>query len=233
MAKPGRGTQASTRASGPKPATVPKTASEQGEATRGLLVEATIATLREEGFAGTSARSIAQRAGVNQALVFYHFGSVANLLIAALDATSARRMQTYQAAVAEAGDIAGLAAVATRIFREDLDGGHMSVLAEIIGGASSVPGLGAEVSARMAPWINFTEAAVADAFASSPLAAVLPVKDLAYGIVALYLGIELLAHLDGDRSKAESLLATAAQFASLLALFAPPQTTHPSAQGSK
>ena len=60
--------------------------------TRDALIEAAIAVLRESGFASASARRIAQRAGCNQALVFYHFGTVNDLLVAALEEVSARRM---------------------------------------------------------------------------------------------------------------------------------------------
>ena len=52
--------------------------------TRAALVAAAIDTLRESGFAAASARRIAQRAGCNQALVFYHFGTVNDLLMAPL-----------------------------------------------------------------------------------------------------------------------------------------------------
>ena len=50
--------------------------------TRAVLVAAAIGTLRESGFAAASARRIAARAGCNQALIFYHFGSVPDLLVA-------------------------------------------------------------------------------------------------------------------------------------------------------
>ena len=55
------------------------------EETRRALVRGAIEALRDEGFSGASAREIARRAGCNQGLVFYHFGSVTNLLLAALD----------------------------------------------------------------------------------------------------------------------------------------------------
>jgi AcrR family transcriptional regulator len=42
------------------------------------------------GFAGASAREIARRADCNQALVFYHFGSVTELLLAGLDDSTRR-----------------------------------------------------------------------------------------------------------------------------------------------
>ncbi|HVQ88640.1 MAG TPA: hypothetical protein VMT88_10720, partial [Actinomycetes bacterium] len=47
------------------------------------------------------------------------------------------------------------------------------------------------------------------ALAKSPLRRLVPAKELAYPIVATYLGIELLAHLDGDHSRADALFATA------------------------
>ena len=46
---------------------------------------------RTKGFAGASARAIAPRASFNQALIFYHFGSVRNPLLAVLDLISERR----------------------------------------------------------------------------------------------------------------------------------------------
>ena len=217
MAKPGSAGHVGVR-SGPESAV-----------TRAALTEAAIATLQEEGFAGASARAIARTAGSNQALVFYHFGSVVNLLLAALDETSRRRMERYSEAVEAAGGIEELVEVAATIFRQDLDGGHLSVLAEMIAGASSVPGLGDEVATRIDPWITFTEGAISRVTGSGPLATLLPVSDVAYAIVALYLGIEMLAHLDGDRSRADSLFSTAKHVADLLAgLFAPAGASAPS-----
>ena len=78
--------------------------------TRAALIEAAIAALRESGFAGASARRIAQRAGCNQALVFYHFGSVNDLLIAALEEVSARRMAAYRDLLDRSGTLAELIA---------------------------------------------------------------------------------------------------------------------------
>ena len=74
-----------------------------GEETRARIVEAAVATLRTAGFAGASARAIAAAGGFNQALIFYHFGSLDDLLLAALDATAAARLARYEAAVAKAG----------------------------------------------------------------------------------------------------------------------------------
>jgi AcrR family transcriptional regulator len=198
--------------------------SSRSAGTRTKLIDAAIEALKEVGFAGSSARAIAERAGINQGLIFYHFDSVANLLLAALDSVSARRMEHYGAAVDRVSSPTELVDVATAIFREDLDNGDVAVLVEMIAGASSTPGLGPEVSARLGPWFAFAEQAVASAL-GPPQDSVLPPGDVAYGIVALYLGLEMLTHLDGDRSRALGLFAHAKNLAGLLQALAPPATT--------
>jgi len=195
------------------------------EETRRALVAGAIEALCEEGFSGASAREIARRAGCNQGLVFYHFGSVANLLLAALDEVSRIRLTRYQSAVAAVGSLGNLVEIAESIFKEDLDAGYISVLAEMIAGTSSTPGLGVEVAARIAPWRDFAAAAVRDTLADSPLAQLLAPEEVAHAVVALYLGLEMLAHLDGDRSPALALFDRAGQIAGLLSALGGVSTT--------
>jgi AcrR family transcriptional regulator len=183
--------------------------------TRRLLVDAAIETLKSEGYAGASARAIAERAGSHQGLIFYHFGSVANLLLAALDSVSAARLEQYGESVTNVGTPRELVDAATYIFGKDLDAGYITVLVEMIAGASSTPGLGDEVAARIGPWKEFAQAAVENSFGDSPLGNVLPSKDVAHAIVALYLGLEMLSHLDGDREPALALFAHAKQLSGL------------------
>jgi AcrR family transcriptional regulator len=190
-----------------------------GATTRQALIDGAIETLKAEGFIGASARTIAARAGCNQALVFYHFGSVVELLLAALDEVSARRRQRYTAAAAQINGPRDLATVASEVFEEDMDNGHVTVLVEMIAGASATPGLGAEVAARIAPWRDFAEQSIRVGLSDSPLGSLLPLGDLAHAVVALYLGLEMLSHLDGDRTRATALFDHAGRLASL---FEPP-----------
>jgi AcrR family transcriptional regulator len=191
--------------------------SARGEATRVLLVEAAIDTLRDHGFAGASARVIADRAGVNQGLIFYHFDSVVGLLLAALDTVSATRLARYGEAVAGVTGPAELVEVASAIFREDLDAGHVAVLVAMISGAASTPGLGEEVARRIGPWTGFARDAIDSVLADSPMASVLPTNEVAFAVVALYLGMELLTTLDGDRAPADALFARVGLLAGLFA----------------
>jgi AcrR family transcriptional regulator len=189
-----------------------------GQETKERIVEATLAVLKHHGYAGASARSIAAEGGFNQALIFYHFGSVRNALLAALDRTSADRMSAYRAAAADANDIPGLVSVAGTIYREDLASGHITVIAELIAGASADPQLGPEIVARITPWIDFAHEQIDRVMGASPLGQLVPAEDAAYAIVAQFLGLEMLTHLDGSTERSERLFELAASFAGVLAL---------------
>ncbi|MBJ7348877.1 MAG: hypothetical protein JHC87_09950, partial [Thermoleophilaceae bacterium] len=64
----------------------------------------------------------------------------------------------------------------------------------------------AQVAARLQPWIEMVEAKAQQMLAGSPLEALLPPREIAFAFVSLYLGIDMLSHLEGNQSRAESLL---------------------------
>jgi Transcriptional regulator len=187
--------------------------------TRASLIEGAVAALREKGFAGASAREIARRTGCNQALIFYHFGSVAKLHLAALDAVSAARNARYQAMVDDSKNLGDLVQAARSVFDEDLNEGHVTVLVEMIAAAQFTPELRPEVAARIGPWRTFAANSIRDELAGSPAARLLPPDELAHAIVALYLGLEMLANLEGEREPALALFDRARKVASVLDIF--------------
>jgi len=188
----------------------------RGAATRAAIVDAALETLKKDGFAGASARTIARRGEFNQALVFYHFGSVRDLLLSALDATSAGRMARYENALTDTNGPADLLRIAGEIYREDLESGHITVLSEMIAGSLNDPDLGPEVTARMTPWIDLAERAISRAVTDTPFEDMLPTRELAFAVVAFYIGVDLLTALDGDRTRAEALFDMAERFLPLL-----------------
>jgi AcrR family transcriptional regulator len=187
---------------------------------RSALVNAAIDALRETGFGGASAREIAGRAGCSQALVFYHFGSVNDLLLAALDEVSARRMSAYRGMLEQARSTAALTQSARAIFIEDLEAGYVRVLVEMITGAQSVPGLGEQVARRLLPWRDLAREAVQRAFGRSAAARLLPPAEAAHALVAGFLGLELLATLDADHAAALAVIDRAQSVAKLLDVLA-------------
>lgn len=173
--------------------------------TKDALVQAALATLKEEGFAGTTARAIANRAGINQALVFYHFGGVDQVLLAALDASASERLGRYRSAMDDARTTHEKIAAARRLYREDVAGGHVTVIAELLAASLARPELRPELLARMAPWLDLVREVLGGITADSPLAGVVPVDDAASAFVALYFGLNLLSRLDPANAQAESL----------------------------
>jgi AcrR family transcriptional regulator len=190
---------------------------ESPASTKERIVEAAFQTLKVEGFAGTSARAIARRGGFNQALIFYHFGTLNDLLLAALDKTSAERMSRYRDSIGKATNVDEKIQTATRLYREDLETGHITVISELVAGSLARPDLGPEVVARMEPWIQFADGVITDLLAGSPFEGTVNPRTLAFAVVALYLGVDLLSHLDQDKSRAEALFQMAGTFGPLLA----------------
>lgn len=170
----------------------------QGHNTRAALIEAAFAVLREVGFAGASARAIGDRAGINQALVFYHFGGVNQLLIAALDRSSQARMTRYEAALAGVTDAARLLAVAWELHREDVETGHTTVLAEMAAAALSNELIRDAMAARVGAWLAFTTAVIERVLTPTPVGGLIPASAIAHGILAMHLGADLLARIEPD-----------------------------------
>ncbi len=198
------------------PRHVGRKAGEPEATTKDRILSAALETLKSEGFAGTSARAIARTGGFNQALIFYHFGTLTDLLLAALDRTSSKRMERYRSMVDETKAISDLVGIASRIYQEDLAAGHITVLSEMIAGSLSRPDLGPEIVARMEPWIDFVDEIVGRALEETPFASLLPSRTVAFAVVALYLGVDLLDHLDGDHSRAKQMFDAAGHVSEIL-----------------
>src|SRR2546425_3154879 len=180
-------------------------AAHRGSETRERIMDAALETLREEGFAGTTARAIAQRGGFNQALIFYHFGSVSHLLLEAFRRSSVSQVAKYRAAATEVSSLSDLVEIARRLHRDDLESGSVTVVTQLMAAAVSDPDLGRAILERFEEWIRLVEEALRRAVGSHPLAAVIPTREAAYAISALFLGIELMTRLDPERSEAGAL----------------------------
>jgi AcrR family transcriptional regulator len=189
------------------------------------IAEATLKTLKQRGYAGTSAREIAATGSFNQALIFYHFGGVQTAMLAALDLVGARRMQAYRPEFQRAQTLPELAALARKIHAEDLENGYVTVLGELVAGGVSDATLGSEVIARLEPWIELVSDKLRELLAGSPLQGMLPPGDLAFAIVALYLGADMLSHLAGEHTRAASLLDLSERYAPVLDALLPSRTT--------
>jgi AcrR family transcriptional regulator len=162
-------------------------------ATRERLVRAAFETLRDEGFGQASARAIAARGGFNPASIFYYFDSVNDLLVEALAHSSRTQLVRYQESLADVGTIAELVQVAEDQLREDFDSGHVKVLAEMVSASAADQELRTEVLAQLQPWMAFTEETLERVLVPSGLINVVSPEQGAFAVVALFVGMELLA----------------------------------------
>lgn len=174
---------------------------------REQIVAAAVEVLRTRGHAAASARTIATEGGFSPGLVYYYFEDLSDLLLAALDATSGRRLARYRPAMEAAGSVAELAREARRLFREDVRSGDLTVLSELMAASRSRPGFGPLVTERLEPWITLTEETIGRLTQRSLVRSLLPPRQVARALVALYAGIELFYALDGDEKRSDELFA--------------------------
>jgi len=166
------------------------------EHTRTRIVEAALQALRDEGIAGISARTIARHGGFNQALIFYHFGSVEGLLVAVARNESERRSALYAPALASVSSLTELVAVARRLHDEEFQGGTVAALTQVLAGAVGSEDLSRGIAESLRPWTALVGDTIGRLLAETPFGDVLPRDDLTSGVAALFLGIELLSGLD-------------------------------------
>ena len=170
----------------------------EGPDRRTQIIDAAIESLKEFGYAGTTIRAIAKRGGFNSALISYYFGGLHGLLLAALDRSSEARMRRYTDALEGAHSLEEVIEVARDIYREDVEGGHITIFTEMVGASLAHRELGPELVARCEPWIDFVEGAVRKVAAGNPLFGILPPRDIAYAVVCFYLGVNVMTHLHDD-----------------------------------
>jgi AcrR family transcriptional regulator len=187
-----------------------------GEATRRQIVEAALETLRKDGFAGATSRAIARAGGFNQALIFYHFGTLDGLLLAALDRTSEERLERYRDVIDRAESVDELVAAVARLYAEDRKLGHMTVVAQMVAGSAARPELKPELVTRMEPWLDLCERALEKGLGWLGLPELIPRRELAYAFVTFYLGVNLMTQLDEDRARTDALFARLEAVAPLL-----------------
>ncbi len=176
--------------------------------TRRRIVDATIETIKHEGIVGTSARAIARRGDLNQALIFYHFGSVEEVLFAAIQETSRLRIERYRERLTGVTSFPDLVEIAADLHREDMEEGNLTILTQLMAGAAGNPEFGPRVRDAFDPWIHVVVDALRDVLGGSTYERLVPLEDLGYAVSALFLGVELLAHLDPDRTGNEALFAS-------------------------
>jgi AcrR family transcriptional regulator len=166
--------------------------------TQQKLIEGALGAIREHGIAGTSARSIAAAAGVNQALIFYHFGSLDDLLVRACEEATQRRVEHYRQRLAAVTSVRELLDLGRALHEEERAEGNVAVLAQLLAGAQSDERLAAPTASALRLWFAEIEAVLVRLLAKSPVGTVADPAGLARAVSATFIGLELVEGVDPD-----------------------------------
>lgn len=163
----------------------------RGDTTRALILEAARDVLCERGYAATTIRAVAERAGVQLSLVHYHFGGKRQLLGAVLEHENERLLERQRALYAGPGPLAQKWRTACAYLREDLGSGYVRILWELWAAGLADEDLASRWRQAMAGWRDLLES-VAERWAAE-LALDLPTSPgvLATLVVNLFQGAEL------------------------------------------
>lgn len=173
--------------------------------TKAKILDAAFRRLSKEGYAALSMREIAKSAGVNHALINYHFRSKDELVIAVLDAANRELLARQQRLYASPGDFAGKWAQARAFYQGDLASGFVRVQAELWAASLSNPGLREKFLPRLRTWRDVVLGAVRDAVESleargTKLPPPFTPEVIATWISEFWLGMEFV-DLIGDRAE--------------------------------
>lgn len=175
--------------------------------TKARILSAAFRRLASEGYAALSVREIAKDAGVNHALINYHFRSKDQLVIEVLDAANRRLLARQDEMYRSPGGYAQKWAQARRFYESDLASGFVRVQAELWAASFSNLELRERFMPRLLAWKQRVRDAVGEAVAS--LAAkgiVLPspfsAEIIASWISEFWLGMEM-GDLLGDPHQSE------------------------------
>ena len=168
----------------------PETTARAAE-TRTQLLRGTLAAIREVGFAGLSARVVAAHAGVNQALIFYHYGSMDGLVAETCRQATLERVAVWAPELELVGDLSELVELARRLHRVEAAEGNVTVLAQALAASQADEGLASVIGESLALWLGPIEATAARILEGTVLEDVISPADVARTVAAAFVGLEL------------------------------------------
>ena len=131
------------------------------------ILDAAFRRLAAEGYAALSIREIAKDAGVNHALINYHFGSKDQLVIAVLDHANRRLLERQQRMYRAPATFAEKWAEARRYYKQDLASGFVRVQAELWAASFSNAALREKFVPRILAWKEVVLGGVREALATA------------------------------------------------------------------
>lgn len=140
-----------------------------GVSTRELILQAARRRLIEQGYANLNVRDIARDAGVNHALIGYHFHGKQQLVLMVLDDANNKLLERQKRMYGDSAGAGQQWQQACDFYEEDLRSGFVRLLMELMGASFHDEALRREFVPRLLAWHKLVEAAVADFIKTSGL----------------------------------------------------------------
>lgn len=163
---------------------------EDGEAadTKGRILDAAFRRLVAEGYAALSIREIARDAGVNHALINYHFRSKDQLVLAVLDEANRQLLARQRAMYAGPQGFARKWAEARRFYKRDLASGFVRVQAELWAASLANAELREKFIPRIHAWTRLVAQGVEEALSMLEAAGVKLPPPFTAGVIGSWIG---------------------------------------------
>lgn len=161
-----------------------------GASTRELILQATRRRLIEQGYANLSVREIAADAGVNHALIGYHFNGKQQLVLAVLDDANARLLERQSRMYDHTANATEQWRQACDFYEEDLRSGFVKLLMELMGASFHDEALRLEFTPRLLAWHRLVETAVQRFVDQSGIELPVSARAISSGIGWFWMGME-------------------------------------------
>lgn len=213
-----------------RPHLAQRSARSDGASTRSLILEAARRRLIEGGYANLNVRDIARDAGVNHALIGYHFRGKQQLVLAVLDDANTHLLDRQARMYDQQAGAALKWQQACAFYEEDLRSGFVKLLMELMGASFHDEALRREFTPRMLAWHKLVESAVQDFIRDSGLHVPISPRAISAWIGWFWMGMEASMALgipekEGHQREALDAVAAVLRHAEGLATAARKRTT--------
>ena len=161
-----------------------------GASTRALILQAARRRLIEGGYANLNVREIAADAGVNHALIGYHFRGKQQLVLAVLDEANNRLLERQGRMYDASAGASEKWRQACDFYDDDLRSGFVKLLMELMGASFHDVELRREFTPRMLAWHRLVEQEVSEFIRASGLELPVSARAISAWIGWFWMGME-------------------------------------------
>lgn len=168
------------------------------EETRVALMDAAVRLTATAGTKALTARGIASEAGVNQALVYYHFQGVDGLVHEAYERATLAMIAEFSDDLEGVTSFEGLYAVGARLAGRAAEDGSAALLSHVVAAAHHDEAMAVMLSTSMGHWRGAVGAAVRRILDSRGVAGAVDVEGLTSSLAASTVGMLTLGAVPGQ-----------------------------------